>query len=228
MKTYHTESSVVVARYFVQCKKALNQSIGSDIFLGLLLGELFGTLAFGLYGTIFYFVLMLIGIAVKRTAAKRMKQNQCHPQLLFDSSVILFIMALELNSIGFALFYMFNVKSLSLSFDSYFATAFGIYIIFNLILLAIVFFCAKVKFDPQKYQLDIFEKGTFAKAGAIGAGTGAALGILLARMFRSSPVALIVVGIIMVLLDIVFFLFIAYYLLMYRTLKKEAARAQEQ
>lgn len=79
MKTYRPENTAVVTRYFEQCKKALNLSAGGHIFLGLLLGVAFGTLAFGLYGTVFYFVLMLTGIAVKQIASKRIKQSQDHP-----------------------------------------------------------------------------------------------------------------------------------------------------
>jgi hypothetical protein len=229
MNTHNPENAAVAARYFKQCKKVINQSIGGNILFGLLFGVVSGTAAFGLYGTVFYFILMLTDIAVKRIASKRMIQYGTDLRLLIDSSVILFIMMLEISNVAFMVVSMSIINTLPgiLSFQPVYVAALAVYIIYILIIFAAVFLWRRNRFNPQKYQLENISKGKSTKLVGIGASIGVAIGILLAKTIKSFPIITALVWLAIIFIDALMLTSVSYNILMYRYLKNKPAARPE-
>jgi hypothetical protein len=92
--------------------------------------------------------------------------------------------------------------------------------VYLIVLSAILYFRTKAKFSPEENPFEKTSKG-MKIVGAIAVGGGSA-GMLLAKIIRNISILSVILWAGVLFLDIFFFSFLSYYILMYRHLKAKA------
>jgi hypothetical protein len=207
-----------IDRYFEQIYKPICLSSSGYIFLGALMGILFGFVAYGMSGILFNTFMLISVYFVRNKAEICMKMNKRDIRLFLYAYFLSLVLGFYTYNMGFAIYNLVTLDTIYV--ETYFGLKMLLYSLCSfLILNTLIFIIAKHNFNPNKYQLEYFEKGKlFGLIGSLGAGTGAAFGYFLSRIFRNNIGLSIIIWILVFCAEASILTFCAYYLLMYKRL----------
>jgi hypothetical protein len=219
MRIKNNENSL--EKYFSQASKPfLNLSVGGYVFLGVLLGLVFGILAYGLLGVILNFCLMLLSIFLYFKGRSIVRLNKYDKRIFLYANYILLIITFYIVDMSFCVVNMVLFNEVAL-FNYRLLSELIISIIFILVAFISEFIILKSKISINDNILNKFENDRIIiSIGAIGSSGGASIGYFFSRLTKGSTITAYVICILVFLITLIMVFFCVVYVVIYIRLKQ--------